>query len=228
MSLILAIETSSEACSAALANNGEIHQLYEIVRQGHSARILPMIEELMHSSGYEMSALDAIAFGNGPGSFTGVRIGASVTQGLALALDCPVISVSSLAALAQAMDAPKVLATQDARMGEIYWGCYERSAKGLVALSGEEHVSSPSDIHFPMAGSWVGAGSGVSVFGEILSQKFGKELTEIRPNMLPAAREVAILAESYWQAGKAVSAESAIPSYVRNNVAKKPKHKSYE
>src|SRR5437868_8019064 len=145
MSTLIAIETSTECCSAALLRDGALIERSELAPRRHAELILPMIESLLNEAGVSRRQLDAIAVGRGPGAFTGVRLAISVAQGLALALDIPVVPVSSLAALAQdanTKEGETVLAVIDARMGEIYSGCFSRGASGLVEAVkiGRAHV----------------------------------------------------------------------------------------
>jgi tRNA threonylcarbamoyladenosine biosynthesis protein TsaB len=143
--IILALDTSTEACSVALWADGAVTERFELGSQ-HSERILPMTQEALAEAGVALTQIDAVAFGRGPGSFTGLRICAGVAQGLAFGADVPVLPVSSLAALAQGIEAPGVLAAFDARMDQLYWGAYVRNARGLVELSGAEKVLAPRDI----------------------------------------------------------------------------------
>ncbi|MGB1311163.1 MAG: tRNA (adenosine(37)-N6)-threonylcarbamoyltransferase complex dimerization subunit type 1 TsaB, partial [Leucothrix sp.] len=145
---ILAIETATEACSAALYHDGGIISRYELAPRKHTQLILPMMDSLLAEAGLSKQALDAIAFGRGPGAFTGLRIAVGVTQGLALALDRPVIPISSLAAMAQqVLDATVDLASAmldyipaiDARMGEVYWARY-KNVDGQAQLAGDEAI----------------------------------------------------------------------------------------
>ncbi|HED40783.1 MAG TPA: tRNA (adenosine(37)-N6)-threonylcarbamoyltransferase complex dimerization subunit type 1 TsaB, partial [Chromatiales bacterium] len=141
---LLAIDTATEACSAALSINGEISERYEIAPRQHATLILPMIDSLLSEAGITLAQMDAIAFGRGPGAFTGVRIGVGVVQGLAFSIERPVVPVSSLAAMAYGamakFNATNVLAGIDARMGEVYWGAYQRSSDGGMREVGEESV----------------------------------------------------------------------------------------
>ncbi len=141
---ILAIDTVTEGCSAALLIGEEIVEQFEVTPRGHTQKILPMVDQLLAESGHKLGELDAIAFDRGPGSFTGLRITAGVVQGLAYGADLPVVAVSSLAALArahhQATGATFVLSAIDARMGEVYWGAYRIDPQGIPQLQGEEMV----------------------------------------------------------------------------------------
>ncbi|MEN8214710.1 MAG: tRNA (adenosine(37)-N6)-threonylcarbamoyltransferase complex dimerization subunit type 1 TsaB, partial [Pseudomonadota bacterium] len=141
---LLAIETSEAACSAALWSGGDVVEAYREQPQGHSELLLPMIDELLATSGVGRRRLDAIAFGRGPGSFTGVRIATAITQGVSLGLDIPVVPVSSLQALAQGVTRTsgyrQVAAAFDARMQEVYWALCEADADGVMQLLGEEIV----------------------------------------------------------------------------------------
>ena len=156
---ILAIETATEACSAALYVDGEVSERFQLAPREHALLILPMIDALLVDAGMSLGALDAVAYGRGPGSFTGVRIAASVAQGVAFAADLPVVAVSTLASLALgAMSATgqhSVMSALDARMNEVYWGLYEREPAGLPRLQGEECVCAPGHVRAPESGASV-------------------------------------------------------------------------
>lgn len=218
---LLALDTATAACSVAAWDDGEVVERFELVEHGHSERLLPLIDEVLAEVGWELSQCDALAFGRGPGSFTALRIGAGVTQGLAFAADLPVVPVSSLAALAQGQNAPRVLAAFDARMSQIYWGAYVRNAKGLVELVGQERVSSPDDLALDGDETWLGAGNGWTVYRQALQQATAGTVATSDVDLYPHAREVAILAAGPVEAGEAVAAEKAVPLYVRNDVAAK-------
>ncbi len=148
---ILAIDTSTEACSAAISIDGDCIERFEIARQRHTELILPMIESLMNEAGFNSAtAFDVLAFGCGPGSFTGIRIGTGVVQGIALGAGLRVAPVSSLAAIAQGAcrehRQKNILAGIDARMQEIYWGHYQLDAQGFMQTSQAEVVGKPDDL----------------------------------------------------------------------------------
>jgi len=178
-----------------------------------------MVQEVLAEAGLTLKQLDAIAFGRGPGSFTGLRIGAGVTQGLAFGADLPVVPVSSLAALAQGLDVPKVLAAYDARMQQVYWGAYVRNTQGLMELAGSEIVIAPKDVPLPEGADWTGAGSGWDQYAGELSLRLGDKVKEWRRQCFPRARYVAELGAAAFQAGQAVPPEQALPVYVRDEVA---------
>ncbi len=224
MSTLLAIETSSAACSAALLIDTVVTERYRLAPREHAELILRMVDELMGAAGLAPAELDAVAFARGPGAFTGVRIAASVAQGIAFGADRPVIPVSTLAALAQdAMDqhgADKVLAALDARMGEVYWGAYESGEDGLATPLGEERVCAPDQVPLPAeAGSrWWGAGSGWDAHGSALAARLGSWLSSTDPEAQPRARAVARLAAALWRRGECRAAEEALPVYLRDQV----------
>ncbi len=217
---LLAFDTATEACTAALWLDGRVLERIEH-RSRHSEHLLPMIDALLAESGLELSRLDAIAFGRGPGSFTGLRIGAGVAQGLAFAAGLPVVPVSSLATLAQGVDADRVLAAFDARMRQVYWGVYRRNSKGLVESVQAEVVADPAAVPVPEGPGWVGAGSGWDVYGDRLGTRLGDAVERRIPAVLPQARHLAVLAAAGFAAGQAVPAEQALPVYVRDDVATK-------
>jgi len=224
---LLAIETATDACSAALSIDGEIRERFELAPRAHTELILPMIDELMAEAGITISQVDAMAFGRGPGAFTGVRIAVGVTQGIAFAADLPVVPVSTLAAVAQGTNADHVLVALDARMDEVYWGAYQRNAAGLVELVGEECVSSPAEVPLPngplvASRTWLGAGAGWAAYQTVLAERCVDQLMVAEPawdgTALPHAADVALLGVAGFEAGQAVSAELALPVYLRDKV----------
>lgn len=217
---ILALDTSTEACSVAIWSDGAVTDRFEYGTQ-HSERILAMVDELLAESGFALARFEAIAFGRGPGSFTGLRIGAGVAQGLAFGADIPVTPVSSLAALAQGVDVPRVLTAFDARMNQIYSGAYVKNAQGIVELAGIESVAAPSDIPLPEGNNWLGAGNGWDLHHAALLQRLGGRVAGWRRQVHPRARDVAQLGAVAVQAGQAIAADQALPVYVRDEVAVK-------
>ena len=223
---ILAIDTATEACSAALYLDGEIHQQYRVAPREHSHLILPMIEQLLAESENRVSNLDAIAFGRGPGSFMGVRIAAGVAQGIAFARDLPVVPVSTLGAIAQTActisGAEKVLSAIDARMHEVYWAACELDAQGCMRITGRECVTAPDQVPGPRGGGWTGAGSGWSAYAETMTAALGEGIVSAQlESCFPTAEAIVRLAVADFAAGAYVSAAQALPVYLRDKVARK-------
>jgi tRNA threonylcarbamoyladenosine biosynthesis protein TsaB len=221
---ILALDTATEACSAALLNQQQIDARFEIAPRDHTQRILPLVQELLQLQQLDLTALDVLAFGRGPGSFTGVRIGIGIAQGLALGANLPMIGVSSLATMAQGAwrltGANRVLAAIDARMGEVYWAEYQRDANGEWQGAESEAVLKPEDVQArigQLSGEWATVGTGWAAYPHLLSST-GATLvtTEVT---LPAAEDMLPLALSAWQRGESVAVENAEPVYLRNEVA---------
>lgn len=219
---ILALDTSTEACTVAVWVDGAVWERFERLRE-HSQRILLLAQEVLAESGLPLAQLDAIAFGRGPGSFTGLRIGAGVAQGLALGAELSIVPVSSLAVLAQGEEAEKVLAAFDARMRQVYFGAYVRDDDGLVRLAGEELVLAPGEVPLPEGEGWIGAGSGWDQYHATLLERFGRRVAEWRSGRFPRARNVARLAARDMLEGKTVPPEQAVPVYLRDGVAAKAK-----
>lgn len=216
---ILALDTATEACSVALTIEDIVIEQQVMGRQ-HAESILCLIDKLMAEAQVRPSELDAIAFGRGPGLFTGLRIGAGVVQGIAFTADIPVVAVSSLAALAQGQPSDRVLALFDARMEQVYWGCYVRGENGIMVLTGKEQVGTPASIVLP-AGQWQPAGSGWDQYESQLQPVLGSPVLNAIGGSVPSARDVARLGEIGLQQGLAVSATEAQPVYVRDDVARK-------
>ena len=216
---LLALETATEACSAALAVDGDIRERFEVVPRGHSQLLLPMVDELMAEAGLSIGQVDAVAFGRGPGAFTGLRIAVGVTQGIAFGAGLPVVPVSTLAALAQGCESDKALAAIDARMDEVYWGAYLRNSAGQMVLCGEECVLPAVEVPLPEGDEWVGLGTGWGSYNTILTKRCGDQLSGWNGESLPHAADVARLGIAGFNAGEATSAEQAIPVYLRDQVA---------
>lgn len=224
---LLALDTSTEACSAALLIENETLERFEMAPGEHSRLILPMIEALCAQAGVQLKDMDALVFGRGPGSFTGVRIAASVVQGLAFGADLPVIPVSTLAALAQGAwqlhQWPRVLSALDARMGEVYWGAFERSIDGVMRTMQGEYVVAPDQVNVPQSGEWHGAGPGWAAHAEVLQKRCGERLLSSDGKLFPRAAYLLPIAAVEFQRGAVVSADQAWPVYLRDQVAQRPR-----
>ena len=226
MTRLLAIETAETGCSAALWMEGVVQEHFEIVPRRHSELILQMVERVLADAGVVKSGIDAIAFGRGPGSFTGVRIATGVAQGIAYALDRPVVPVSTLVALAQGVFRThgnrSVLPAFDARMHEVYWCPCKLGKEGLMRAAGAEEVVAPENVAAPADDGWCGAGSGWQSYGEILGRSLGVNGLERYDEALCHARDIAELAVPMFERGDSVAAGEALPVYLRNRVASVP------
>lgn len=220
---LLAVETATDACSAALFIDGKVTERFELAPKEHTKLILPMIDGLMKEAGLKPQALDALAFGCGPGSFTGVRIATGVIHGIALGADLPIVPVSTLAALAQTYfdvgTENQAFVAMDARMGEIFWGVYQRNAEGYAELVGQEAVL-PADCVEAPTGSGAGIGSAWGVYYEQLSNRLAGQVNHVETDVHPRAGVIARLGAYGYAHGLAVPVELAQPVYLRDKVAK--------
>ncbi len=219
---LLAFDTSTEYLSLALMQ-GEVISTFDVLAgQSHSQLILPQIQVLLADAGLQLKDLQGIAFGAGPGSFTGVRIAAGVAQGLGFGAGLPVAGVCTLLALAEASGANKVLACLDARMGEVYFAAYVKTSQAgdwqTVIAPG---LYKPQDVPQVEGNGWVGAGSGWQAYNEQLTQVFQNQLQQVLPALLPTASAILQLARPEFLSGKPLSAADAMPIYIRNRVALK-------
>ncbi len=212
--LIAALETSTEWCSVALWADGEIAGLERRAANRHSELALPMLEKLLNSFNTRASQLDAVAFGAGPGSFTGLRIACGLAQGLALARGLPVLGVPTLEAIAEECGADRVVACLDARMHEIYYAALEKR-QGRWAEAVPMQCVAPAAAPLPPGAGWVGAGNGFAAFPEFLENK----VAAVNPEIHPSAMSIARLAAPRLAAGEGVDAAEAAPLYVRDKVA---------
>lgn len=217
---LLALDTSTENCSVALWLDGEIVSRQELAGQRHSDLILPMLEELLSEAGITLKSLYGIAFGEGPGSFTGLRIGCGVAQGLALGADLPVLGISTLLTLADAAPGDRVLACLDARIGEIYHAAYEKQHGTWLTVSEPSLCFAKDAPELPGSG-WVGAGSGFAAYSEALQNRYAGQLLFTDGGVYPQARDMVKLAVPLFEQGMAGDAALAAPLYIRNKVALK-------
>lgn len=230
MAKILALDTSTTACSVALNLDGVIDERFVVAPQDHTQRLLPMVDDLLQAHGLKLRDLNAIAFGAGPGSFTGLRICLGIVQGLAFGAKLPVIPISSLAATAAAAARELQLPAElslipafDARMDEVYWGAYAFKAGELKALQSDA-VAAPARLHNAMQSASyqniIGVGDGWACAG------MPRELTSaVELSVFPHAQDVARLALKHLAEGKTLSALAARPIYIRNEVSWKKRQK---
>ncbi len=217
---ILAIDAATEACSAALLIGDTVTERFEVPGRGHAARLLPMADELLREAGLDARDLDAIAFGRGPGGFTGLRIAAGLAQGLAAGHRLPILPVSNLAAVAAAAarinGATRVLACMDARMGQVYWGAYDCAGAAPV-LTGPESLANPEAVEPPGGAAWFGAGHGFSAHPELATRLAGS-LAGVDASILPRAADIARIATMDHAAGRGLAAAQGLPVYLRDDV----------
>jgi tRNA threonylcarbamoyladenosine biosynthesis protein TsaB len=217
---ILAFDTSTEYLSLALLKGGETFHYDCNAGQTHSQIILPQIQTLLDSANLQLSDLQGIAFGAGPGSFTGVRIAAGVAQGLGFGANLPVVNVCTLLALAEASGADKVIACLDARMGEVYHATYKKMDDTWQCVI-EPGLYKPDAVPAIQGSDWVGAGSGWQTYTAQLSAAYAGQLQATQPQLLPAATAILKLALPIFAKGEAKPASEAMPIYIRNRVALK-------
>lgn len=216
---LLALDTSTEYLSLAVLQGEKILTRETLAGQKHSQLILPQIGELLDAAGLELKALDAIAYGEGPGSFTGLRIGCGVVQGLAFGAGLPVIGISTLLALASQAPGERAITCLDARMGEVYHAAY-------IKENGRWVETSPPGLYAPQAvpamegTGWCGIGSGWAAYHDTLMQRYRDNATIVK-EAFPHARDIAHLAAEQWAVSGGRPAESAAPVYIRNKVALK-------
>lgn len=215
---LLVLDTSTEYCSAALWLDGQIRARRVLAGQRHSSLLLPMVDELLRESGISLRQLDGIAYGAGPGSFTGLRIACAVTQGLALGADLPVAGISTLESIAGQTGADRVLTVLDARMAEVYWAAYQREGTGWRIVTPAQ-LALPESVSVPEGNDWVGAGNGFVALGEVLRPRLETRLLRIDATLMPDAAAMAPLAAQAFERGEGMDAALAAPIYLRDKVA---------
>ena len=224
MSHILALDSSTDACSVALYADGKMHAHFELAAKSHTQRLLPMVDELLQANNLKLQNLDAIAFGRGPGSFTGLRICMGIVQGLAFGAQLPVIPVSTLEAMAlgyyranPSQNMP-VLVSLDARMDEVYWGLFTRNGEGVEALSNEfvmkPELLSDQAVIQQLAGKFIALGPGWH-YPAMQALAADNSVVDAQPH----AENMALIAAQVWTEGGAVDVLDAQPVYLRDTIS---------
>ena len=216
--LILALETSTELGSCALWRDGVVTERTCPTGKSHSETLLPLVRELLAEAGVKVGQLDAIAFGVGPGAFTGLRVACGAAQGLAVASNRPLIPVTSLETMAALAGAERVLALLDARMGEVYSGSYQLGENGYELL-GEIRVSAPDAVALPAEPGWIACGNAIAAY-PVLAERLSAAGIAVQADILPNATTVARLAAPRAARGEGIDASLAGPLYIRDKVAK--------
>jgi len=220
---LIAFDTATEWCTAALWSDGVVAVREERAGQRHSDLLVPMVMELLSEAGLGLSQVDGLAYGMGPGSFTGLRIACSVAQGLAMGGDIPVLGISTLEALAEeawaAQETEHVLACLDARMNEVYAATYQRE-NGVWSSTVAPIVCPPAAVPMPDERGCVGVGSGFFAYPALMALAT-RNLQAVHPEFIPHARSIARLAAPRFARGEGLPAEAAEPLYIRDKVALK-------
>jgi tRNA threonylcarbamoyladenosine biosynthesis protein TsaB len=218
---ILALDASTDVCAAALGNGASWVERMELAGQRHSELLLPMARALLSEARLELPDLGGIAFGAGPGSFTGLRIACGVAQGLALGANLPLIGVATLEAMAETArrrsGCTRVIAALDARMHEVYLAAYEHDGSRWCADVAPSVVA-PSEATLPRGQSWCGVGNGFAAF-PALRERLAGALASCDEGILPTAVAIGILALPRFAAGEGIPARDAAPLYLRHRVA---------
>ncbi|WP_417224863.1 tRNA (adenosine(37)-N6)-threonylcarbamoyltransferase complex dimerization subunit type 1 TsaB [Amphritea sp.] len=221
MAKILALDTSTDACSVALSIDGEIQEDFRIIPRQHTRQLLPMVDEMLTTAGLKVKQLDAIAFGRGPGSFAGIRIATGAAQGLAFAAELPVLPISTLAAIAlkaaREYQVERIVSTLDARMNELY-SCDYEMRDGLPVALRHETVSAPENIVVPAGERWFAAGKGW-VYLDNMSAEVQHAVGTPVLDIYPSAGLMCELAMDAFARGEGVSAEEAQPIYLRDTIS---------
>lgn len=217
---ILALDTSTEHCSVALWRDGAVFERAVRAGQSHSEILIGMADAVLAEGDMRLAALDGIAYGRGPGSFTGLRIACAVAQGLAFPADIPLVGIGTLHAMAMACGATRVVCCLDARMQEIYHAAYLREGDVYIEVS-TPRVCVPAAVPELQGGGWTGCGSGFAAYRDELQQAYGAALAQVMDGVYPHARDIARLAAPVFAAGQGIRAEEAAPLYIRDKVALK-------
>ncbi|MBX3665986.1 MAG: tRNA (adenosine(37)-N6)-threonylcarbamoyltransferase complex dimerization subunit type 1 TsaB [Burkholderiales bacterium] len=217
---ILALDASTEHCSAAVWRAGAVFERAARAGQAHSEMLIAMADAVLAEAGITLPSVSGIAFGAGPGSFTGLRVACAVAQGLAFPADIPLAGIGTLQAMAAGCDAGAVICCLDARMGEVYHAAYRRDGDAWTEVSAP-WVCAPAAVPELPPGKWTACGGGFAVYGDVLRQRYAGRLEAVLDGVVPQARDIARLAVPVFAVGGGVSADAAAPFYVRDRVALK-------
>ena len=211
--LILALETATDPGSVALWRDGEVIARSCPDGRSNSETLLPLADSMLREAGLSFADLNGVAFGMGPGSFTGLRVSCGAAQGLAVARDLPLLGIGTLEAMALASGGERVIVALDARMGEVYYGMYVHGA-----LQGEIGVYAPDTVPLPESSGWLACGNGLSSY-PTLCERLGSAVETWKPEIMPSAEAVVRLAAQRLEGGESIDPADAAPLYVRNKVA---------
>ncbi len=217
---ILALDTSTEHCSAAVWRDGAVFGRTARAGQAHSEMLIAMADAVLAEAGITLPAVSGIAFGAGPGSFTGLRVACAVAQGLAFPAGIPLAGIGTLQAMAAGCGADAAICCLDARMGEVYHAAYRRDGDAWTEVSAPR-VCAPAAVPEPPPGKWTACGSGFAVYGEVLRRRCADRLEAVLDDLVPQARDIVRLAAPVFAAGGGIRADAAAPLYVRDRVALK-------
>ena len=224
---ILALDTSTEYCSVALWQDGAVMERCELAGQRHSEILIGMVDALLKEAGLRIRDMNGIAFGMGPGSFTGVRIACGATQGLALGANLPVTGVCTLEALAEASGKSRVIAALDARMGELYLAAYQKR-DGVWLTVVEPCLCKPEAAPLLSDEDWFGAGSGFAAHGPALDERYAGQLQGVDGGAIPQAAAIAVLGAARFALGQGMDAAGALLLYLRDKVALKTSERAQQ
>lgn len=220
---ILAIETSAAQCSVALLSQQQIHSMSRAGQRGHTESVLQMTQALLTQAGLSLSELSAIAYSQGPGSFTGVRLACAITQGLAVKDDIPVIGISSLQVLAQTAydrcQCDAVLTCLDARNDSVYWGAYQLNHLGIMTAMQADRVAAPAQVSVPEEANWIACGNGWQQYQSQFPTDIQRQVEYQYANCLPHARSMLMIAKMHYQQQQTQSVDNALPIYLRDDIA---------
>ncbi len=224
MATIIALDTATDACSVALQHNNAVFKRFQIAPRQHASLVLNLIDEIRSEAGIQLSEVDAIAVGQGPGSFMGVRIAVGIAQGLAYGIGVSVIPISTLQALAQAAHdrhhAQNILPAWDARMDECYWGAYKADEAGLMQPIQADGLLAPADILAPDEQQWLAVGNAWQTYRDQLTHVQKAANVDFAEKDYPDAKAMLKLAENCYANNQLKSPQDVEPAYLRNNVAR--------
>jgi tRNA threonylcarbamoyladenosine biosynthesis protein TsaB len=217
---LIAIETSTSYCSLAVSKGERIFSRHILAEQRHAEILLDELQGLLRESAQSLADMQGIAYGEGPGAFTGLRIACGVTQGLALARNLPVVGVGTLLAVAEESGDARVVVCIDARMSEVYHAAYRKSA-GTWQEVCPPGLCAPGELPAVEGGGWTGCGSGFGAYADALGARLANQLVKTRPDISPTAAAILRLARPRFERGEGRPAAMALPVYLRDKVALK-------
>ncbi|MSQ52398.1 MAG: tRNA (adenosine(37)-N6)-threonylcarbamoyltransferase complex dimerization subunit type 1 TsaB [Betaproteobacteria bacterium] len=217
---LIAIETSTSYCSLAVCAGDRVFSRHVLAEQRHAEILLDELDGLLREAGLRLADVEGIAYGEGPGAFTGLRIACGVTQGLALSRNLPVVGVGTLLAVAEEAGESRIIVCIDARMSEVYHAAYRKSGDAWLEVC-VPGLCAPGALPLVEGDTWIGCGSGFQAYADLLATRLGQQLTATRPDISPTAEAILRLARPRFARGEGKPAAMALPIYLRDKVALK-------